>query len=172
MRRLPIAAAAAMLCGFAVASQAADTIVNIPGTAAVCCGGWAPLSIYFDPGEYITTPIVGVYTAYSFGGVPGYGAAYNIAYDQQNVLTFGEGSQGPNLGWPDPETAFARSAVGAFKLEQGQNVYFGVPDSFWPDNVGGVSLRVSAVPEPETFAMMLAGLGLLGLVGRRKQHTA
>jgi hypothetical protein len=31
----------------------------------------------------------------------------------------------------------------------------------------------SAVPEPETYAMMLAGLGLLGWVGRRRnQKTA
>ena len=170
MKKLSIAAA--LLCGFAVTSQAADTIVNIPGTAAVAFGGWDPLTIYFDAGEYITTPIIGQYTAYSFGGVPGYGAGYNIAYDQQNVLSFGEGSQGPNLGWPDPATAFAHSAVGSFTLAQGQDVYFGVPDSYWSDNVGGVSLRVTAVPEPETFAMMLAGLGLLGFVARRKQHAA
>ncbi|TXT22552.1 MAG: hypothetical protein FD134_2457, partial [Gallionellaceae bacterium] len=26
-----------------------------------------------------------------------------------------------------------------------------------------------AVPEPETYAMLLAGLGLLGFVGRRKK---
>jgi len=31
---------------------------------------------------------------------------------------------------------------------------------------------VTPVPEPETYAMMLAGLGLLGLVRRRKQQQA
>lgn len=170
MKKLAIAAA--LLCGFAAASQAADTIVDIPGTAAVCCGGWAPLTVYFDAGEYITIPIIGKYTAYSYGGVPGYGAAYNIAYDQGNILSFGNGTMAPNLGWPDPETAFAHSAVGSFTLAHGQDVYFGVPDSYWSDNVGGVSLRVSAVPEPETFAMMMAGLGLLAFVSRRKSSAA
>lgn len=31
---------------------------------------------------------------------------------------------------------------------------------------------VAAVPEPETYAMMLAGLGLLGLMARRKKNVA
>jgi hypothetical protein len=28
---------------------------------------------------------------------------------------------------------------------------------------------IAAVPEPETYAMMLAGLGALGFVGRRRK---
>jgi hypothetical protein len=32
--------------------------------------------------------------------------------------------------------------------------------------------NVSAVPEPETYAMMLAGLGLLGFVARRKKKLS
>lgn len=34
------------------------------------------------------------------------------------------------------------------------------------------NVMVSAVPEPETYAMLLAGLGLLGLVARRKTGGA
>ncbi len=33
-----------------------------------------------------------------------------------------------------------------------------------------VSLNVAAVPEPETYALMLVGLGLTGLVARRRHH--
>jgi hypothetical protein len=29
---------------------------------------------------------------------------------------------------------------------------------------------IAAVPEPETYAMMLAGLGLMGLVARRRKN--
>jgi probable HAF family extracellular repeat protein len=32
-------------------------------------------------------------------------------------------------------------------------------------------LSVTAVPEPETYAMMLAGLGLMGFVARRRKNT-
>jgi hypothetical protein len=34
---------------------------------------------------------------------------------------------------------------------------------------GNANLVVSAVPEPETYAMMLAGLGLMGAVARRRK---
>jgi hypothetical protein len=36
---------------------------------------------------------------------------------------------------------------------------------------GTLNISVSAVPEPETYAMMLAGLGLLGFVARRRKKT-
>ena len=38
-------------------------------------------------------------------------------------------------------------------------------ESAWIDNV---TVTVTAVPEPETYAMLLAGLGLIGVVGRRR----
>lgn len=39
----------------------------------------------------------------------------------------------------------------------------------WDDFVIGVKFTpVSAVPEPETYAMMLAGLGLIGTIARRR----
>lgn len=49
----------------------------------------------------------------------------------------------------------------------------GYNDSFsthndWDDMVIGVN--IAAIPEPETFAMLLAGLGLLGLAARRRKR--
>jgi hypothetical protein len=38
--------------------------------------------------------------------------------------------------------------------------------------IDNVQLAVAAVPEPETYAMMLAGLGLLGFVARRRKQQA
>jgi hypothetical protein len=37
---------------------------------------------------------------------------------------------------------------------------------------GSLALNVSAVPEPETYAMMLGGLGLVGFMARRRKLQA
>ena len=37
------------------------------------------------------------------------------------------------------------------------------------DNTGSIRVRVTAVPEPETYAMMLAGLGMIGFMSRRRK---
>ncbi len=37
--------------------------------------------------------------------------------------------------------------------------------------LSGIATSVSAVPEPETYAMMLAGLGLLGFAARRRKQA-
>lgn len=53
------------------------------------------------------------------------------------------------------------------------NLGFGVNNAI--DNSYSSQLYVQnvvAVPEPETYAMVLAGLGLLGFVARRKQYLA
>lgn len=41
------------------------------------------------------------------------------------------------------------------------------------DGYGGVvdNVAVSAIPEPETFAMLLAGLGLMGAIARRRKWS-
>ena len=38
-----------------------------------------------------------------------------------------------------------------------------------PQTVGVLAGVVGAVPEPETYALMLAGLGVLGAIARRRK---
>ena len=42
-----------------------------------------------------------------------------------------------------------------------------IDDRIWN---GNIHYSLSAVPEPETYAMMLAGLGLLGFAARRRKQ--
>jgi hypothetical protein len=57
---------------------------------------------------------------------------------------------------------FAYSAPGRANGMRGQ----GLGDEGW----GIKTAMVSAVPEPETYAMMLAGLGLIGTIARRRKQ--
>jgi len=44
-------------------------------------------------------------------------------------------------------------------------------DSNFGDNTGSILVNVNAVPEPETYAMLLAGLGLIGFMSRRRRNN-
>jgi hypothetical protein len=52
------------------------------------------------------------------------------------------------------------------------HIYASVNDTFHNNNTGSFEVNVAAaVPEPETYAMLLAGLGLLGFAARRKRSS-
>lgn len=44
--------------------------------------------------------------------------------------------------------------------------------SHWVVHLDGVSSATPPIPEPETYAMLLAGMGLIGLVARRRKNKA
>lgn len=46
----------------------------------------------------------------------------------------------------------------------------GIGKTAFSNYVGAIA--VTAVPEPETFAMLLAGLGVMGAIARRRKQTA
>jgi hypothetical protein len=48
----------------------------------------------------------------------------------------------------------------------GDKIYVNVQH---PSSGNDVLVEISPVPEPETYAMMLAGLGLVGFMGRRRK---
>ncbi|WP_244859747.1 PEP-CTERM sorting domain-containing protein [Nitrosospira sp. NRS527] len=51
----------------------------------------------------------------------------------------------------------------------GKNL-FGFPETNAVATFDNLSFTVAAVPEPETYAMLLAGLGLIGFLGRQKSQ--
>jgi hypothetical protein len=102
---------------------------------------------------------------------------YTIGFDFQGGGLWGltGSSWTPAVVAPTAVTASANwttVSTGPVSLVAGDSykLYFGgmvTPPDFYPAlNLDNVS--VSAVPEPESLAMMLAGIGALGLVSRRR----
>lgn len=60
-----------------------------------------------------------------------------------------------------------------FTLAAVQQVRFQIDDSDDSDNIGAISISVTAVPEPETWVMLLGGLALIGAWPRgSRRHNA
>lgn len=75
----------------------------------------------------------------------------------------------PAAGWTSTSSSVSLVGGDSYKL------YFGgmvTPPQFYPTlNLDNVSVTaVTPVPEPESYAMMLAGLGALGLMSRRRMR--
>jgi hypothetical protein len=54
-------------------------------------------------------------------------------------------------------------------LASAGHIYAAVNDTYSVNDSGAFSVMVTAVPEPESYALFLAGLGLMGLVARRRR---
>jgi hypothetical protein len=72
----------------------------------------------------------------------------------------------PWAATPAEALAAAQGASFQLILTSAQNGNFMDADNDANDNRGGVSLNLAAPPEP--YAMMLAGLGMMGLIARRR----
>lgn len=89
-----------------------------------------------------------------------YGGALNVS---NLVVTLGGQSVG-TLAFP-PVTFFASVGTDSSPFSL---VLSGTPGPM--ANYSG-TLTVSPVPEPETYAMLLAGLGIVGMLARRRKST-
>ena len=81
------------------------------------------------------------------------------------VPTIAATAAGPfNVGYP---------AMSFLDMLQGSLAYVNVHTAMHPAGaVRGQLLQVAVVPEPETYALMLAGLGLVGALARRRKRAA
>lgn len=59
---------------------------------------------------------------------------------------------------------FAGATISGFTMIPGTYLY-NIPNDT-------ITLNIVAIPEPETYAMLLAGLGLLGFIARRRKESA
>jgi hypothetical protein len=154
-------------------TAAAATIVNVDARAV------NGTSLLFAAGDYEVSWIGiaqgGAYDAWSaWSSGPNWLNLINVT-TSAGTQSHGTGSD-PWYATPGTALAAVHNASFHFLLANAETVKFAVPDGplFFGDNRGGVSLSIEAVtapvPEPETYAMLLAGLGLMGLAVRRRKN--
>ena len=101
----------------------------------------------------------------------------SLQMDEQGVLNFGFQS-----GEKDAFDKNGSPAIGVILAKDGQSALILLNDSISKarnkatDDVGfgddAIKVVITPVPEPETYAMLLAGLALVGAVARRRQVKA
>jgi PEP-CTERM motif len=151
----------------------------VPGQHINPIGG--PLLLTLDSGTYQLTNAAGqsgaTFSAWSFNVNTASWAWAFLIYDagtDKTLRYFEAGSLQTSAA-----AVAAQAAVQSFSqqlvLTERTTVGFTLRDYYVPDNAGGISVRVTAVspiPEPGAAALMLAGLGAVGVLVRRRTQAA
>lgn len=158
--------AAALLLGSAVAS--AGTPITLTSTAANSYSATfagAATSNTFDldlSGFSGATNFMAQVTA-NFTGGAGYDVT-GVSLDGFSFFPVVNGNASSGSGFD-----YWALALPTLSATVHQLVVTGTPLLNTVGFTGSLALNVSAVPEPETYAMMLAGLGMVGFMARRRK---
>lgn len=173
--------AAAALIGASTAASATTVVID----STTNYNSSLPVTIALGAGTYNITPTAGGFTRFSsVSGCDGLGENCSQGYEFSYIIKFngteikfGDGNANGGIGPISPGNgyfataaqAFANATGGSFTLAAPANVDFYIFDDFIGDNSGTITLDVTAVPEPATWAMMIAGFGLVGGAMRRRK---
>ncbi len=184
-----IALASVAACVWALPASAA-TIVNLDGIANASQTGSNAITVSLAAGIYNISFVEDQYKSFSRWNkeVNCDSAGLHCRQGWENsaryiigseTFYFGDGTASGGYGPVTNESAWFQTqelsfanALGysaKFTLAEATDVKFFIYDNNISDNRGGVSLSISAVPEPATWAMLIAGFGLVGMASRRRR---
>lgn len=147
-----------------VAGAAGNTIlnVNVGAGSSVTGIGWDVNNTAFTP-SWLSEMVVSFTNTNATGGV-------NLTVGVDDAFSgTASYSSGGVLDLVGPGLSFTANADGLVRFEffESFNDTEVTPDGIW--NSGALTLRVVAVPEPATYALMAMGLFAVGAVARRRQ---
>jgi hypothetical protein len=144
---------------------------------------WVDLTL--DAGTYNVTQIADTFVAWNawsrvsgcdssgMNCSTGWINSYRIASSELGEIKVNTSKSGNTYyRYETPEIALANSQPFQFTISSQQVVSFYNADTPKSDNLGGLSLNVSAVPEPSTIGLMFGGLGLVGLMAYRSRKES
>lgn len=151
---------------------ATTTIVNLSATNPTYAVAQVSLLAHTN---YVVSLVQATYTAFA----PASPAAGNWAdyfkYSTDNVNFSYYGTLSARYDTAaNAFAAYSAQAPLAFNFPTATTLYFQIGDSLSSlgDDTGGTSIRVTTVPEPAAWAMMLTGFGIIGLAARQRRKAS
>ena len=155
------------------------SVADAAATLDFVLSGFRSLDGYNSYQDVLTLTINGLQTfsgSFNLGG----GGASDTTFGTGTAVTVNENGidPGTSIGWAGGTTTVTGLS---FNLLAGLNTFnfaYSAPGiSNWggqtvkDEGWGVASASVTAVPEPETYAMLLTGLGLMGTIARRRNKA-
>ena len=142
---------------------------------AAGAGGTSTMANLFDPSLMNLTSLSDVQTLSPIDALSGTAAADNLL-----VLSLGSrklvevNRSGQVMSSFDLSGILSNNAIEGVTVDQNGTIYLvaeQIQSGIIPANPKSQLIVLSAVPEPETYAMLLAGLGLVGVAVRRRKQA-
>lgn len=191
MKLAPVLATLAATLSFSTAQAVVVNISTQLGANPTQVAGGGGLTnvgttLHLAAGSYLVTPVDQTFAGASYTAAKRFSNVNlpSTGYEWNYYLSI-DGAAGTKHGFGEAlyandgdyrataaEAFAATPGPVSFTLSSASDVFFYWRDNVWTDNSGGISLNVTAaVPEPETYALMLGGLLAVGTIARRRRKA-
>ncbi|MBT9491453.1 MAG: PEP-CTERM sorting domain-containing protein [Paucibacter sp.] len=150
-------AAAALLAVSSFAASAADQVLNFTADAGSFVSSFAGTSVLLDGGNDVLT----------FAGLAAGKYEFTLTMSSQNVTWQDSTFNGLTVDFSAPQGK-NKSVSGYLESTASTPFVLTLNGAALPKGNYSGELTVTAVPEPSTYALLLAGLGAVGFVARRR----